>query len=249
MLYKRKPKNGPRTQWYFNWLNLQNYIWIPILYITNKLIYLINNQVRDKTIALLTKHKLGNMVCIKAKTRDSREFFWTLSNLQDAQCNIFPSELNWQHKLLDIPIQRIRFLFDQGLYYESIIVAQSVCESIVNQMFLDGIRLSWEDRYKYLYSYFKDILQDSSHLLSLLSGGLHEIYKYRNAFAHDYFEHEPAYIFNFKDYNKIEKLLEPFIVLYENMGFLNDVDSMYSHRQKFLEFYLAKENKDLEYYI
>ena len=41
-LYKRKKSHGPRTQWHFDWSNLQNYIWVPILYITNKLIYLIN---------------------------------------------------------------------------------------------------------------------------------------------------------------------------------------------------------------
>lgn len=246
-LFKRKSNKGPRTQWCFDYFNLQNYIWVPILYITNRLIYLINNQVRDKTIGLLSKHKLGNMVCIRVNGNDSKQFSWQLSNLQDQQCTIFPHELNWKHKPLDKAIQRIRFLFDQGLYLEAIIVTQSVCESIVKGMFENRIReLKWEQMYRYLSEYFNEILKEESKLRYLLNGGLHKIYKYRNSFAHDYFEHKPEYIFNFEQFNEIENLLKPFIDFHENMLFLWDVDNMYTYKIDFNKFYLEEESKNTQ---
>ncbi|MGE4397704.1 MAG: hypothetical protein AB7D34_09720 [Sulfurimonas sp.] len=241
-LQKRKRSKGPRTQWCFDYLNLQNYIWLPILYITNKLIYLINNQAREKTIGLLSRHELGNITYMKVRYNNGQNSLINLSNIQDQQIIIFPSQLNWEHKALEVPIQRIRFLFNQGLYFEAIIVTQSICESIINGMFPDnGKGLKWEKAYKYLSTFFNDKLRSDSKLKELLNGGLYKIYKYRNDFAHDYLVHTPDYTFEFEHFNEIKQLLEPFIDLHTNMHFLWDVDTMYKERNKFIEYYLEKE--------
>lgn len=243
-LQKRKKSKGPRTQWCFDYLNLQNYIWIPILYITNKLIYLINSQAREKTIGLLSRHELGNMICMKVLYDNGQDSIMNLSNIQDQQIAIFPSQLKWKHKPLELPLQRIRFLFNQGLYFESIIVTQALCESLVYGMFpTQDSNLKWEEAYKYLSIFFNEKLRNDSKLKELLNGGLYRMYKYRNDFAHDYLVHTPDYAFEFEHFNEIKQLLEPFIDLHTNIHFLWDVDTMYKERNKFIIYYLEKEKK------
>ena len=244
-LYKRKQNKGPRTQWCFDYFNLQSYIWIPILYITNKLIYLINNQSREKTIGLISKHELGNTSCIKAKYNNGTSSLISLSNIRDEQISIYPSELNWNHKPLELPMQRIRFLFDQGLYFEAVVVTQALCESIVNGMFPnDGKGLKWEKTYKYLSSYFNDKLGKESKLRELLNGELKKIYKYRNDFAHDYLAHTPDYTFEFEYFNEIKQILESFLDMNKNMLFLRDVDTMYRERNEFIIYYKTLESEE-----
>lgn len=233
-LFKRAKSKGPRYQWCYE--NYQEFLWAPIIFATNKIIYMINNQARKKTMGLLTKDKMGDMVCIKKIYSNSTSSVSPFFSLRDEQITIYPQELNWEHKPLDIAIQRIRFLFDQGLYFESIVVTQAVIESIISGMFENNAReLKWGEQHGALRKYFNPTFHNDSKLKELLNGGLQKIYKYRNDFAHDYLEHEPKYIFDLKKYQEIEELLKPFIDVFENMNFLREVDQMYSKRESFIQ--------------
>jgi len=243
-LYKRNKNRGPRTNWYFDWINTQQYIWVPILHITNKVVGLLNQQAHRKTTSLISKDDIGDIACIRVRNNSGQKFIWPVSNLKDSQINIFPEELDWNYKPIDIAFKRIRFLFDQGLYFESLVVTQAILESIVNGMLepsvvvktFDRQELKWEQKYRYLRQFFDHELSSDSWLKSLFNGGLKAIYDYRNHFSHDFLEHQPDYSFNIGVYQEVKDLIHPFVDTHESGRFLQDVSSMYSKRGGFLSF-------------
>ncbi|WP_278183530.1 hypothetical protein [Vibrio misgurnus] len=247
-LHKRSKSKGPRTNWYFDWVNLQNYLWTPVLHFSNRVIGMINMQAHRKDMPLMSKDRVGDMACIRVQYSDDSRVVQPISKLQDSQISVFPDQLNWDYNPTDIAFNRIRFLYNQGLYYESLIVAQSFLESLVNGMFdckvvkatFNRNELKWEQKYKYLNSFFGHQLRDDSHLKSLFNGGLKEIYSYRNMYAHDYIEHQPDYSFDISLYKKVSMLLKPFMEYHERTKFLVEVSSIYSEKQKFL-LYLSRQ--------
>jgi len=58
-LHKRKNSHGPRTAWYFDVLNLDQYIWVLALHVTNIIIDIINQQLSQLTISYLSKDELS----------------------------------------------------------------------------------------------------------------------------------------------------------------------------------------------
>ncbi|MEZ8049851.1 MULTISPECIES: hypothetical protein [Vibrio] len=250
-LSKRSRSSGPRTQWYFDWLTLQDYIWVPILHYSNRVIGMINMQAHRKDIPLMSRDRIGDMCCMKIRYSDGTESLQPISKLDDSQISIFPSELNWDYQPVDVAFNRIRFLFNQGLYLESLIVTQAILESIVGGMFdvqvvrdtFEREELRWEQKYKYLRSFIGSDLTPESHLKKLLDDGLREIYDYRNSCAHDFLEHLPSYDFDIDTYKHIQKLVKPFIEHHERSIFIRDVAFMYQKRNDFLT-YLATQKKE-----
>lgn len=254
-LHKRKKSRGIRTQWYFEWLNLQQYIWVPILHITNQMIWMINQQSHRKSMSQISKDEVREIACIKAYDFNNNSYLWPLSKLHDSQISLFPEELNWSHTPFSIATNKIRFLYDQSLYFEAIIVAQAIFESIVNGMFNANVtkqifgreELRWEEKYKYLREYFNEELHESSILKALLNGGFKEIYVLRNSFAHDYVVHKPEYKFEIEAYKTIGELLKCFTQPWENNLFGIEIHSMYLKRDEFLRYIgtLKKDNNNL----
>ncbi|MFA0057872.1 hypothetical protein [Vibrio echinoideorum] len=250
-LSKRSISSGPRTSWYFDWMVLQQYIWAPILHYSNRIIGMVNMQAHRKDMPLMSKDRVGDMCCIKVKYSDGSECLQPISKLYDAQISIFPSALNWSYQPAELAFRRIRFLYNQGLYFESLVVTQSILESIIGGMFdLAVVRdtfgrneLKWEQKYKYLRSFLGDKLSESSHLRSLLDGGLKDIYDHRNKFSHDYLEHLPSYEFDINIYKEINVLIKPFVDVFENSRFLGELQLMYQNRQEFLV-YLSSYKKE-----
>ncbi len=251
-LYKRKKSHGPRTIWYFDWSNVQQYIWVPTLHITNKIIGLINQQVHRKTTGLISKDEIGDMACIRIFNRDRQKQIWTISTIMDSQINIFPEELNWDYRPIDIAFGRIRFLFDQGLYFESLVVTQAILESIINGMFDPVIvrdtfkreEIKWEQKYKFLSQFFCDDFNEESWLKSLFNGGLKDIYTYRNHFSHDFLIHQPDYSFNIGVYRSVKDLISPFIDTWESNQFLQEVSTMYLKRDEFLTYLPSQVDRE-----
>lgn len=243
-LHKRSVGQGPTTNWYFDWMSLHTYAWVPILEITNILIGLINHQAHRKTTALFSRDDLGDVVCIKAISADGTYFLWPLNGLRDQQVSLFPSELNWEHKLLDRSFNKVRYLLDRSLYFEAIVVAQAILEAIINGMFPSKVKrccfnkdeIKWEQKYQELKRYFDESGSDfmrSSALYSFLDGGLDKIYKLRNDFAHDIFDKQPNYEFNLSELKEITQLLKPFTDTWENNLFMNSVSEMYRLQTEF----------------
>lgn len=243
-LHKRSNGKGPTNDWYFDWMSLQGYAWVPILEITNILIGLINNQAHRKTTALFSRDDLGDVVCIKAIRADGTFNIWPLSGLKDQQVSLFPSELNWEHKLLDRSFYRVRYLLDRSLYFEAIVVAQAILEAIINGMFplelkqycFDKDEIKWEQKYRKLKRYFNKSGSEylkASILYSYLDGGLDRIYQLRNNFVHDIFDKQPSYEFSLSELKEITQLLKPFTDLQENNWFMNSVGEMYQLRTEF----------------
>lgn len=245
-LFKRGSK-GPRTQWYFSYDVILHYIDISILSLTNRLIGLLNQQIKQSTIGLLSKNQLGKICCIEFITSTEQKSIMPLVSVRDSQIQIFPSELNWDYKPLEQAFNRVNFLFDQALYFESLVVVQAIFESIVNGMFEEKIlqicftkkEIKWEQKYKELNRYFNDIFDAKSHIKILLNGGLKEIYLYRNKFSHDFLVHKPDYEYDLEVNNKIKKLIFPLIDTWENTLLMREVEMMYSHREKFLKHLLS----------
>lgn len=248
-LYKRKSSQGPRTNWYFDWRNIQQYIWVPTLHITNKLIGLINQQARKKSLSLVSKDAIGDMACIRVINKHSENWTWPISTIHDSHINIFPEELNGScRRPLDMAFNRVRFLFDQGLYFEALVVTQAILESIVNGMFDSRItrdvlkrhELKWEEKYKYLKAFFKENTKEIPRLNRLFNGGFKAIYDYRNHFSHDFLNHLPDYSFNIEVYEEVKNLITPFIEHWEEQRFLSEVSWMYERRSNFLTFLTSK---------
>ncbi len=245
-LFKRRSK-GPRTQWYFSFDIILHYIDIFILSLTNRLIGLLNQQAKQSTIGLLSKNQLGKICCIEFITSTEQKSIMPFVSTRDSQIQIFPSELNWDYKPLEQAFNRVNFLFDQALYFESLVVVQAILESIVNGMFDEEVsqtcfkkkEIKWEQKYKELNGYFNDIFDEKSHIKILLNGGLKEIYLYRNKFSHDFLVHKPDYEYDLEVNNKIKKLIFPFIDTWENRMFMGEVETMYSYREKFLKHLLS----------
>lgn len=245
-LHKRSKRKGVTTNWYFDWMSLQMYIWAPILEVANLVIGLINHQAHRKTTALLSKDDLGDVVCIKSVRADGACSLWPLSNLRDEQIHVFPSSLNWEHKLLDRSFNRIRYLLDRRFYFESIVIAQATLEAIINGMFPVEIKkhcfgkdeIRWEQKYKELRLFFEKRGDDyfkKSALYSYLDGGLHRIYQLRNGYVHDIFDKQPVYDFKLSELREISQLLKPFTELHDTMMFMSAVDAMYRLRPEFLK--------------
>lgn len=249
-LFKRKKSHGPRTAWYFDWLNIQQYMWVPILHVTNRIIGIINKSAHRKSIGLINKDDVGDISVLKVFFDDGQSHLWPLSTLKDEQINIFPQDFFWEHKPIEIAFRKIRFLINQGLYFEALVVAQAILESIINGMFppeittaVFGVReLRWEQKYKFLGIYFRDILWEGSSLKDLLNGGLTKIYKYRNDFSHDYLAHQPDYDFDILVFQQVKNLLAPLIDLSENQRFMSGVSLMYGKRNEFLSWLIKNKS-------
>jgi hypothetical protein len=187
---------------------------------------------------------------LKINLDNGQSHLGLLSTLKDSQINIFPQDFFWDYRPVDIAFKKVRFLIDQGLYFESVVVAQAILESVVNGMYppqiiqsFFGVReLKWERKYKLLRSYFNDILLENSSLRSLLNGGLTEIYKYRNTFSQGYLEHQPDYEFDIKIYNQVKTLLTPLTDIWVNQNFMSGVSQMYEKRGEFLTWLTNKSN-------
>lgn len=255
-LHKRSKRRGPTTNWYFDWVNLQEYIWGPILEATNRLIGLMNHQAHRKTMALMSRDDLGDVTCLKAKKGDGTCFLWPLSSLRDQQINIFPEELNWKHNLVQLSLYRVRHLLDRSLYFEAIVVAQATLEAIINGMFSDEVsrvcfdkaNIRWEQKYQKLKQFFDktdDQFLIRSALYPYLDGRLHRIYELRNGYAHDIIEHRPNYDFTLSTLKEVSQLLKPITDTWESIHFLRAVDAMYRLRPEFLSF-LLQERKEIQ---
>jgi len=186
--------------------------------------------------------EIGDISCIKASNSVGDHHLWFISSLQDNQIPIFPSEFNWNYHPTELAFRRIRFLFNQGLYFEAIVVSQAIMESIVNGMFppvlikkLYGCReLRWEQKYMLLRLYFDGKFHANSELKSMLNSGLKKIYKYRNSISHDYLVHQSESKFNLEIYNEIKALIKPLTDSWTNNHFMSDVSYMYDNRSDFL---------------
>lgn len=253
-LYKRGKSRGPTSNWYFEWMNLQEYIWGPILEATNKLIGLMNHQADRKTIALMSRDDLGDVTCLKIKKLDETYFLWPLSSLNDQQIYIFPQQLNWNYGLIRLSFNRVRQHLDRSLYLESIVVAQATLEAIINGMFskeicescFQKINIKWEQKYKSLKQFLNAIdhqFLKKSALYFYLDGGLHRIYELRNGYAHDIFENQPNYDFTLSKLKEISVLLKPLTQEHESTNFLRAIDSVYDLRSEFHSFLLQRRNQ------
>lgn len=244
-LFKRSKTRGPRTAWYFDWLNLQQYLWIPVLHIANRVIGRINLHIHRKTLGLLSRDDLGSVTYIKARLEDGSHRHWFLSSVQDSQLQLFAEDWNRDHSLVDIAFYRVRFLLDRSLYFEATVVAQALLESIVNGMFPeeDMVRwfgranIKWREKYTYLRQFVEPRLHrhhDKVHLRTYLNGGLRRLYEFRNRYAHDVLVQRPSYDFDSNEFNEINILLRPFVDHFERSLFLQDVTAMYELRPQFL---------------
>ncbi|MCX5542593.1 hypothetical protein M3A49_24355 [Paraburkholderia sp. CNPSo 3076] len=231
---------GPTTGWYFDWISLQQYIWVPILEISNRLIDLINRQAHRKTTALLSRDDLGDMACLRAIKSDETSYLWPLSSLRDEQITLFPFELNWGYHPIEKSFQRVRFLLDRGLYFEAIIVAQAALEGVVNQMFTaevrdgcyDGKEPKWEVRYRALKKFIDNDASarslEQGALRMYLDTGLNEIYDLRNHYAHDVMDKIPEYTYSSQVMHQTRELLRPLTDSWESHLFLRQVGILHS---------------------
>lgn len=247
-LHRRSPSRGPTTNWYFDWLSLQHYIWAPILEATNKLIDLINRQAHRKATAFISRDELGDIVCLRAVKKDGTSFLWPLSGLRDEQIDLFPSQFNWAYHPIHRTFYRVRFLLDRGLYFEAIVVAQAALEGIVNgmfspeikQVFFDNKEPQWERKYKLLKRFIGGLNDDhflkKSALNMYLSGGLHRIYELRNNYVHDIFEQKPEYDYSIGLLQETRNLLKPLTDTWESHLFLNEVDALFKLQRAFESF-------------
>ena len=246
-LHKRSKNRGPTTNWYFEWMNLQQYIWGPALEVANRLVGLMNHQAHRKTMGLMSHDDLGDVSCLKVKKLDGTSYMWPLSSLSDKQINIFPKELNWNRGLLQLSFNRVQQHLDRSLYFEAIVVAQASVEAIINGMFSKEVlnycygkrNIKWEQKYTKL-KYFLDSRDEKflkqSALYSYLNGDLHRIYELRNGYAHDIFEHLPNYDFTLSKLKEISTLLKPITDWHESAIFLNAVEAMYTLKPEFHTF-------------
>ncbi|GHB65505.1 hypothetical protein GCM10008107_13160 [Psychrosphaera saromensis] len=254
-LYKRSRSRGPRTCWFFDFTTLQNYLWAPIFQFSNRVINMVNMQADNKSMPLMSKERVGDMACIKFYYSDGHNTIQSISKLLDSQISIFPEQLNWDYNPTDIVFKRISFLYNQGLYFESLIVTQSFLESLVSGMYdkniinqvLNRDVIKWEQRYKYLNDFFDNQLSEDSHLKYLFNGGFKEIYDYRNSYAHDYLEHRPDYTFDIELYKKVNLLVKPFIENYEGTKFVREITGIYNQKREFWEYLLSLKKDRVRY--
>ncbi len=254
-LFKRGSR-GPTTSWYFDWMVLHHYIWVPILEISNRVIDLMNRQAHRKTTGLLSRDDLGDAVCLRAVRADGTSFVASVSSLRDEQINLFPSEFNWEYHPLDKSFQRIRFLLDRGLYFEAVLVSQAALEGIVNlmfpadtkQQFFDGKEPKLETKYRFLRDF---ILSDTSRewlaqgaMRMYLDGGLKEIYDLRNHYAHDALEKRPNYIYDGSIMHATRRLLRPLTDGWENGLFQRQVSGLQALISEFEEFLKTRLNNN-----
>lgn len=255
-LFKRGSR-GPTTSWYFDWMVLHHYIWVPILEISNRVIDLINRQTHRKTTGLLSRDDLGDIVCLRIVRADETSFMASMSSLRDEQINLFPSELNWDYHPLEKSFHRVRFLLDRGLYFESVLVAQAALEGIVNWMFpentrqllFDGKEPKWETKFQLLRDFIES---GASHewltqgaMAMYLNGGLKEIYDLRNHYAHDALEKRPDYIYKGSVMRAVRRLLRPLTETWESSLFIRQVSDLHALIQEFEDFLKIKLNKTI----
>lgn len=246
-LFKRGSR-GPTTNWYLDLMVLNHYIWAPILEITNRVIDLMNRQAHRKTTSLLSRDDLGDVACLKIARGDGTSFVTPAFSLRDEQINIYPLELNQHSHPLVNSFQRVRFLLDRGLYFESVLVAQAALEGVINRMFpsstkyllFEGKEPKWEIKLHHLRDFIlfdadrKWLTQGSMGMY--LSGGLKEIYDLRNHYAHDALEKRPEYIYNESIMQNARRLLRPLTDTHENILFIRQVSALHALQTDFEDF-------------
>lgn len=255
-LFKRGSR-GPTTNWYFDWMVLHHYIWVPILEISNRVIDLMNRQAHRKTTGLLSRDDVGDVVCLRIVRADETSFLASVPNLRDEQINLFPSELNWEFHPLEKSFQRVRFLLDRGLYFESVLVAQAALEGIVNWMFplntkqllFEGKEPKWETKFHFLRDF---ILSGTSRewlaqgaMGMYLNGGLKEIYDLRNHYAHDALEKRPDYIYRGSVMHAAHRLLRPLTDTWESGLFKRQVSELHALIHEFEDFLKIRLDKTI----
>lgn len=255
-LFKRGSR-GPTTSWYFDLMFLHHYIWAPILEISNRVIDLMNRQTHRKTTGLLSRDDLGDVVCLRILRANETSFVAPMPSLRDEQINLFPFELNWEYHPLEKSFQRVRFLLDRGLYFESVLVAQAALEGVVNWMFptntrqllFDGKEPRWEIKFKLLRDF---TVSDTSRewltqgaMAMYLNGGLKEIYDLRNHYAHDALEKRPDYIYKGSVMNAARRLLRPLTDTWESGLFKRQVSELHTLVHEFADFLKIRLNKTI----
>lgn len=255
-LFKRGSR-GPTTSWYFDLMFLHHYIWAPILEISNRVIDLMNRQTHRKTTGLLSRDDLGDVVCLRILRANETSFVAPMPSLRDEQINLFPFELNWEYHPLEKSFQRVRFLLDRGLYFESVLVAQAALEGVVNWMFptntrqllFDGKEPRWEIKFKLLRDF---TVSDTSRewltqgaMAMYLNGGLKEIYDLRNHYAHDALEKRPDYIYKGSVMHAARRLLRPLTDTWESGLFKRQVSELHTLVHEFEDFLKIRLNKTI----
>lgn len=255
-LFKRGSR-GPTTNWYFDWMILHHYIWMPILEISNRVIDLMNRQAHRKTTGLLSRDDLGDVVCLRIVRADETSIMASVPSLRDEQINFFPFELNWEYHPLEKSFQRVRFLLDRGLYFESVLVAQAALEGIVNWMFpvstkqllFDGNEPKWEAKFHFLRDFIvsaagREWLGHGA-MAMYLNGGLKEIYDLRNHYAHDALKKRPDYIYQGSVMHDARRLLRPLTDSWESGLFQRQVSELHALIHEFEDFLKIRLNKTI----
>lgn len=253
----KRGSRGPTSSWYFDWIVLHHYIWVPILEISNRVIDLMNRQAHRKATGLLSRDDLGDIVCLRIVRADETSYVATVPSLRDEQINLFPSELNWEYHPLEKSFMRVRFLLDRGLYFEAVLVAQAALEGIVNWMFpvntkqllFTGREPKWEDKFRFLRDFIRSgagcewLAQGA--MAMYLNGGLKEIYDLRNHYAHDALEKRPDYIYKESVMHAARRLLRPLTETRESSLFQRQVSELHALIHEFEDFLKIRLNKTI----
>lgn len=241
-LHQRRPSQGPRAMWCMGWVILQQYIWVAAIHISNRVINVINQQAHRKPVRYIVRDELGERSTLRAFSENGSNYVWFVSSLMDSQIGIYCDDLTWRYGKIDLAVHRVKFLINQGLYFESLVVAQAIFESVVNGLFPEDVmmqvfsrsEIKWEQKYKLLNNYYSSIVRERSPLIALFKGGLKRIYEYRNRFSHDVMAHGPDYRFDIGVHNEVSQLLISITDSHETSILFDDIGVVYRQRDGFI---------------